>query len=229
MRDRELNKFADRRDAGNQLAGKLQTYRGKSGVIVLGLPRGGVVVAYEIARNLGLPLDVLMVRKVGVPWQPELAMGAIAEGGAEIFNRAIMSDLGISESAWMNVAEAERCELARREKLYRSGRSIPALSGKTVILVDDGLATGATMRAALKALELQGVQRRVIAVPVAEERVAEEFERVCDEFVCIMRPHALGAIGLWYECFEQVRDEEVMELMESARFPRTPTRRRPYV
>jgi predicted phosphoribosyltransferase len=205
--------FRDRSDAGRQLAAKLQSYAHRPEVLVLALPRGGVPVAYEVARALKAPLDVFVVRKLGVPGYEELAMGAVASGGVRVLNKETVRQLGIPERLIEQVTQREQEELARREGLYRDGRPPPEVRGKTVILVDDGLATGATMQAAIEALKQQAPQSTVVAVPVAPEKTCEDLRKIADEVVCAFTPEPLYAVGRWYMDFSQTSDEEVRELL----------------
>ena len=207
--------YRDRREAGRTLARMLTRYAGRDDVLVLALPRGGVPVGYEIARALGVPLDVFIVRKLGLPGHEEFAMGAIASGGVRVLNESI-AGLGVPESMIDEVTAKERRELERRERDYRGERPAPAVRGRTVILVDDGLATGATMRAAAAALRLQGPRQLVVAVPVAAPESCEEFRGEVDEIVCARTPEPFHAVGLWYEDFSQTSDAEVRDLLERA-------------
>jgi erythromycin esterase-like protein/predicted phosphoribosyltransferase len=208
-----LRPFRDRSEAGRQLAAKLAAYANRPDVLVLGLPRGGVPVAYEVARALGAPLDVFIVRKLGVPGYEELAMGAVATGGVRVLNEALVQKLGIPEYVIEVVAAREQEELKRRERLYRGGRPLPDVRGRTVILVDDGLATGATMQAAIKALKQQDPARIVVAVPIASRETCEELRAEVDEVICAVTPEPFQAVGLWYEDFSQTTDEEVRALL----------------
>jgi predicted phosphoribosyltransferase len=212
----EQTVFRDRREAGRLLAAKLSTYTGNLGVVVLGLPRGGVPVAFEVARALAAPLDVFLVRKLGVPGHEELAMGAVASGGVVVLNDDVIARLGIAPEEIDAVAAKETAELARREQLYRSGRTSPEFSGRTVILVDDGLATGATMRAAITALRQSGPARIIVAVPTAAPDICEEFKKQADGIVCYMTPAPFLAVGRWYEDFGQTTDNEVCALLAQA-------------
>jgi predicted phosphoribosyltransferase len=208
--------YRDRRDAGRVLSESLAAYRGDPQAIVLALPRGGVPVAYEVAQALGLPLDVLVVRKLGLPSQPELAMGAVASGGAVVLNDDVLRYLPERSDAFERVKARELEELGRRERLYRGDRASLDLRGRTGIVVDDGLATGATMAAALRAVRSLGAQRVVAAVPVAS---AEAFERVAalaDEVACPRVPAWFSAVGQWYEVFDQTGDDEVRDLLQRA-------------
>lgn len=205
--------FLDRRDAGRRLAEKIAGYSNRPDVLVLALPRGGVPVAYEVARALNAPLDVFVVRKLGVPGYEELAMGAVATGGVCVLNNEVVEGLGIPAPMIDAVAARERQELARRERLYRDGRPQPEVRGRTVILVDDGLATGATMYAAIEALRQQGPARIVVAVPTASPDTCEEMKSKADEVICAITPEPFHAVGRWYQEFSQTTDEEVRELL----------------
>lgn len=209
--------FRDRADAGRVLASRLAAYAGRSDVIVLALPRGGVPVAYEVARALGAPLDVFLVRKLGLPGHEELAMGAIASGGVRLINEEVVEAYNVTDAELDAVTAAEQRELDRREQAYRDGRPFPSLEGRTVILVDDGLATGATMRVAVMALRKESPARIVVAVPVAAAETCEEFRAIADDIVCAETPAPFYAVGLWYEDFAQTSDEEVHMLLRAAR------------
>lgn len=211
-----MEKFLDRYEAGKVLAEHLKSYVKKSNVIVLALPRGGVPVAYEIAKALFIPLDIFVVRKLGVPGHEELAMGAIATGGTVVFNDEIIRELHISKSAIDQVIQLEQQELQRRELTYRGNRPFPTLKDKTIILVDDGIATGATMRAAIKALRQQNPASIIMAVPVAAFSTCVEMEGLVDKIICPLKPHQFYAVGAWYENFSQTSDEEVFELLKNA-------------
>jgi len=206
-------RFRNRNEAGRLLAEKLTAYANRSDVLVLALPRGGVPVAYEVARRLGAPLDVFLVRKLGVPGYEELAMGAVATGGVRVLNDEIVRGLGISEHEIDAAAARELQELARRQRLYRGDRPLPDIAGRTVILVDDGLATGATMRAAIAAVRQQQPARIVIAVPTASPDTCEALKAEADDVVCAMTPEPFLAVGHWYEDFTQTTDDEVRELL----------------
>ena len=205
--------FRDRRDAGRLLAEKLAAYATRPDVLVLALPRGGVPVAYEVAHRLGAPLDVFVVRKLGVPGHEELAMGAVATGGVRVLNDQLVEQLGIPDHMIDGVAARERQELARRERLYRGGRRPPDVRGRTVILVDDGLATGATMYAAIEALRKQNPGRIVVAVPTASPETCEEMKAKADHVICAITPDPFQAVGRWYQDFSQTSDEEVADLL----------------
>ena len=208
-----MQRFHDRREAGQLLARRLAGYKDRDDVVVLALPRGGVPVGYEIARELRAPLDVFVVRKLGVPWQPELAMGAIAGKGTEVLNGDVVSAYNIPPHVIRAVAEREGQELQRRLREYRGIRPLPDLHDRTVILVDDGLATGSTMRAAVAAIRHEQPRAIVVAVPVASSQVCREFQGVVDETICLLTPPDFSAVGRWYTDFSQTTDEEVRELM----------------
>ncbi len=208
--------FRDRVDAGRQLAAHLRHYAGRDDVVVLGLPRGGIPVAYEVARALGAPLDVYLVRKLGVPGHEELAMGAIGSGGVRVLNREVLAQLGIGQEDVERVARRERRELERREQAYRGGRPALDLAGKTVILIDDGLATGASMRAAIEALRSEEPARIVVAVPTASAESCEMLEPQVDEVICAATPAPFYAVGASYAEFAQTTDREVTELLAQA-------------
>jgi putative phosphoribosyl transferase len=209
-------RFRNRAEAGRALARALSRYAGRDDVVVLALPRGGVPVAYEVAKELGSPLDVFLVRKLGVPGHEELAMGAIASGGVLVLDERVLRWLGISEDQIQKTLARELEELRRREAAYRHGRSLPDLKGKTVILVDDGLATGASMQAAARAVRRHEPARVVIAVPVASRATCVQFQDEVDEVVCAVTPEPFYAVGNWYEDFSQTTDDEVRELLERA-------------
>ena len=206
-------RFANRRTAGRQLVRRLSKYRDAKDAIVIALPRGGVVLAFEIATALHLPLDLCIVRKLGVPSQPELAMGAIALGGVEVLHGDLIAALGIRQDEIDREVTLERAELNRRERSYRAGRPWPDLEGKTAIVVDDGIATGATAEAAVQALRLKGVQRVVIAVGVAAPSAITRLCLEADEVICVLEPPNLSSIGEWFEDFTQVTDHEVRSLL----------------
>jgi predicted phosphoribosyltransferase len=205
--------FPDRRVAGRYLASRLAPYANRDDTLVLALPRGGVPVAYEVAKALRAPLDVFVVRKLGVPGHEELAMGAVASGGVFVLNNRVVQALQIPPPVIDAVAAKEREELARRERLYRGERAPLDVRGRTVILVDDGLATGSTMKAALAALRDQGAARSVVAVPVAAEESCAEMRPLADEVVCAVTPDPFHAVGVWYADFGQTSDDEVRALL----------------
>jgi erythromycin esterase-like protein/predicted phosphoribosyltransferase len=214
-----LERLEDREQAGRLLADRLRDYAGREDVVVLGLPRGGVPVAFEVARALDAPLDAFLVRKLGVPGHREYALGAIATGGVRVIDRALVESLGLP-AEWIEAIDAkERRELDRRERAYRGERPPPDVAGRTVILVDDGLATGSTMLAAVKAVRADDPARVVVAVPVADPDVCERLRSVADEVVCLLTPKPLEAVGAWYEDFRQTADGEVRDLLERARRP----------
>lgn len=208
--------FKDRVDAGRKLAKKLLAYAAHEDVIVLGLPRGGVPVAFEVAQALNAPLDVFLVRKLGVPGHEELAMGAIASGGVRVLNEEVVNYLNVPNRIIDQVAEREQRELERRERAYRGGRPQPELRHRTVILVDDGLATGASMRAAVVALRTWHPGRVIVAVPTAAPETCEAFEDIVEDIVCAITPRPFLGVGAWYEEFSQTTDEEVWTLLEQA-------------
>ncbi len=209
-------RFRDRAEAGRQLAERLTTYAGRRDVIVLGLPRGGIPVAHEVAARLGARMDVFLVRKLGVPGHPELAMGAIAAGGIEVLSRDLIRDLGVPHALVEQVAVRERIELERRDALYRGGRAPTVVRDRTVIVVDDGLATGSTMQAAILALRQQAPARIVVAVPVGARESCDDLRRLADEVVCVSMPEPFRAVGLWYEDFGQTTDEDVKALLAAS-------------
>jgi predicted phosphoribosyltransferase len=215
-------RFPDRSHAGRALAARLASYAERADVVVLALPRGGVPVAYEVARALGAALDVLVVRKLGVPGRPELALGAIAGGDVRVLNRELLRQLRIEGAAIDRVVDEERRELARRERAYRDDRPPLDVRGRTVILVDDGLATGATMYAAVAALERQHAARVVVAVPVASREARDSLATVADEVVCLATPEPFFGVGAWYDDFGQTTDEEVRRLLRRASDSRAP-------
>lgn len=206
-------KFKNRSEAGQLLAQRLAKYKHRPDVLVMALPRGGVPVGYEVATVLGARLDVLIVRKLGVPGHEELAMGAIASGGLQVLNGRVVEDLGISENTIKSVAAHERCELERREKFYRSDQPAPEVQGCVVILVDDGIATGSTVRAAIMALRQLEPVRIVVAAPVVALSTARELRNDVDELVAVILPVNFSAVGEWYENFTQTTDEEVKRLL----------------
>jgi predicted phosphoribosyltransferase len=207
--------FADRADAGRELARLLADFAGRDDVTVLALPRGGVPVAAEVARALGAPLDVFIVRKLGLPGHEEFAMGAIATGGVRVLNEEVLRHFDVTDDVVAAAAAQEQEELERRDRLYRDGRPAPELGGRTVIVVDDGLATGATMRAAVEALRAFEPRVVVVAVPVASPEACDELAHQADAVFCARTPDPFHAVGLWYEQFEQTTDEEVREALRS--------------
>jgi predicted phosphoribosyltransferase len=211
-----VERFGDRHDAGRRLADALAAYADRDDVLVLALPRGGVPVGYEVARALGAPLDVMQVRKLGVPGHEELAMGAIASGGVRILSEDVVETLRIPDRVIATVAAAEEQELDRRERIYREGRPFPDVRGRIVILVDDGLATGSTMRAAAAALRAQGADRLVVAVPVAPRVTCDALRELVDDVICAVTPEPFFAVGEWYQDFTQVGDAEVQDLLRRA-------------
>ncbi len=208
--------FKDRTAAGQLLAGQLSCYADCSDVLVLALPRGGVPVAFEVAKELDTALDVFLVRKLGVPEQPELAMGAIASGGVRVLNDDVVQSLHLSNTIIEKVAAKEQQELERRERLYRDDYPAPEIRDRIVILIDDGLATGATMRAAVRALRQQDPAQLIVAVPIAAPGTCREFESEADRVVCAETPHHFFSVGLWYEDFSQTTDEQVCNLLKQA-------------
>jgi putative phosphoribosyl transferase len=205
--------FADRREAGAELAARLLAYDDRDDVVVLALPRGGVPVAYEVAKALRAPLDVFLVRKLGVPGHEELAMGAIATGGVRVLNEGVVRWYGIPPAVIDRAAQEEQQELQRREAAYRAGRPRLDLAGRTVLLVDDGLATGSTMKAAVEAARAQSPRRIVVAAPVGAPDTCRDLGAVADEIVCVRTPEPFSAVGLWYAHFAQTTDDEVRELL----------------
>ncbi len=214
--------FRDRTDAGRQLAAQLKEFGGRPDVLVLALPRGGVPVAFEVAQALNAPLDVFVVRKLGVPGHEELAMGAIASGGVGVLNQDVVNHLNLSDDVIEQVAAVEQRELARRQRAYRGDRPPPDVRGRTVLLIDDGLATGATMRAAVAALRAQQPERVVVAVPVASPEVCSEFQSEVDDIVCAVTPWPFQGVGYWYDNFSQTSDAEVHDLLDRAKKPELP-------
>lgn len=206
-------RFSNREDAGRQLANLVEGQVGP-GAIVLALPRGGVPVAAEVAQRLRAPLDVLLVRKLGVPGHEELAMGAIASGGVRVFNEDLLARLNIDPAGVEQVQQDELRELQRRERLYRGDRPLPVLEGREVVLVDDGLATGASMRAALMALRQYRPRRIIVAVPVAPPETVAELEDEADQVICLLAPDAFFSVGAWYDDFTQTTDDEVRALLQ---------------
>ena len=208
--------FRNRAEAGQVLARRLQQYKNQPDMLVLGLPRGGVPVAYEVARELNAPLDVFIVRKLGVPGHEELGMGAIATGGVRILHEGIIREFGISQELIDSVSEREQAELDRRNRLYRGDRPAPAIKDRTVVIVDDGLATGSTMKAAIQAVRQQAPRRLIVAVPTAPAETCEQVKESADEVVCAITPDPFLAVGGSYADFSQTTDEEVRDLIASA-------------
>lgn len=213
-------RFRDRHDAGVRLAEELARFTGRTDLIVLALPRGGVPVGFEIAQRLHAPLDVFVVRKLGLPWHEELAMGAVAAGGVRVLDERTIRAAGVSPEDIERVTAAERAELERRERRYRGDRPFPSVSNQTVILVDDGLATGATMRAAVESLRKMNPREIVVAVPVGAPETCDAFRDIADDIVCAETPERFGAVGYWYDDFSQTSDEEVHDLLERAQHAR---------
>ena len=211
--------FADRREAGRVLAQRLQEYAGRSDVIVLGLPRGGVPVAYEVAKALGAPLDVFIARKLGVPWNPEFGFGALASGGMVYVDTETASQVGVTREDLALAIEAESRELARREHLYCGDRPFPDLHNRTVILVDDGLATGSTMRAAVLAVRTKHPREIIVAAPVASRQACETLAHIADRTLCAAEPDVFYGVGMWYENFDQTTDDEVLALLNETSQP----------
>lgn len=208
--------FRDRYDAGRKLARYLAHLANEPNLVVLALPRGGVPVAYEVAQALGAPLDVFLVRKLGLPGHEELAMGAIASGGVRVLNEDVVRHLHVPPSIIEQVTRQEAAELERRRQQYRGKHPFPSLDNATVILVDDGLATGASMRAAVTALRQLPLRRLIVAVPVGAAQTCDQLRSLADEVICVITPEDFGAVGLWYRNFEQTTDEEVQALLERA-------------
>lgn len=209
-------RFPNRAEAGRELAAALGSYAGRRDVIVLALPRGGVPVGYEVAHALDAPLDVFVVRKLGLPANEELAMGALASGGVRILDDYVLRLYHVTPDDLARVTSWEQAELERREQLYRGARSFPDLAGRTVILVDDGLATGSTMRAAIAALRLEHPSTIVVAVPVGAKETCDAVRELADQVVCARTPEPFHAVGMWYDDFSQTSDEEVHALLERA-------------
>jgi len=206
--------FRDRTEAGRVLAGMLGRYANRAGVLILALPRGGVPVAFEVAQALNAPLDIFVVRKLGLPGDEELAMGAVASGNVRVLNDEVVRSFGVSDGVIDAVAEKEEIELKRRERLYRGDAPVPDAAGKTILLVDDGIATGSTMRAAVAALRRQHPARIVVAVPVAPPSTCEDLQTEADEVISVMTPEPFYAVGQWYKIFDQTTDKQVRELYE---------------
>jgi putative phosphoribosyl transferase len=205
--------FRDRRDAGRQLARLLTSYANRSDLVVLALPRGGVPVAAEVAAALHAPFDVFLVRKLGVPFHEELAMGAVAEGGVRVLNQELIHELGIRESEIEKVSTGELVELDRRARAFRGTRPAPAMDGRVIILIDDGLATGSTMEAAVMAVRSRHPAKVIVAVPVAARETVERIRQIADEVLCVATPDPFQAVGLWYDDFTQMTDAEVVAIL----------------
>jgi putative phosphoribosyl transferase len=212
-----LRPFRDRAHAGRFLAERLRQYANRPDVLVLALPRGGVPVAHEVAKALQVPMDIFLVRKLGVPGHEELAMGAVASGGVRVINEDVVRSLGIPGAAIDRVAEKELIELSRREEAYRGNRPEPEIRGRTVILVDDGLATGSTLRAAAQALATKEPAKIVVAVPIASPDICEALSHEVDEVVCAVTPEPFYAVGRWYDDFDQTTDDDVRALLAESR------------
>lgn len=208
--------FRNRKEAGAELALRLKEYKGKENVLVLALPRGGVVTGYEIASYISCPLDVIIVRKIGFPGQEELAIGAISETGTVVLNESIVSDYGVPEEYIKGEIAQQKAVIEKRVKLYRKGKGLPDLKGKIIILVDDGAATGATAKAAVSTLKMEGIEKLIVALPVAPPDTANELRSMADELICLETPYDFMAVGAHYEEFAQVSDEEVVEILEDA-------------
>lgn len=219
MRQSAMRRFRDRVDAGIALAGELQKFAGRDDVLVLALPRGGVPVGYQVARALRAPLDVFLVRKIGAPGHEELAVGALASGGVRVLDEGLINQLGIADADIERISALEQTELRRRERRYRGDRPPPDPAGRTVILVDDGLATGASMRAAVRALRQQRPARVVVAVPVGARAACEALALEADDVICASIPEPFYAVGLWYEDFAQTTDDEVETLLRTTAAP----------
>ncbi len=212
-----MTKYFNRQEAGKILAGSLRAYANRKDVIVLALPRGGVPVAYEVAKALHAPLDVFIVRKLGVPGHSELAMGALAVNNVTVFNDEIVHSYQITQEEIDAVIAKETQELKRREKIYRGDQPFPSIANKVVILIDDGIATGATIRVAVKALRQFNPEEIVVAVPVADKLISQSMQLLADEFICPLQPNGLYAVGAWYDDFSQTEDEEVTRLLAAAK------------
>lgn len=217
--DPELRIFKDRRDAGEQLASKLEDYKDREGVLVLALPRGGVVTGYEVASYLNCPLDVIIIRKLGFPGQPELAIGAVSETGTVVLNESLISAYGVSEEYIQEEISLQKAVIEKRVNLYRKGQRIPDLKGKTIVLLDDGAATGATMKAAISTLEKESIEKLIVALPVAPTETARELHQMADELVYLETPDHFMAVGSYYNDFTQVTDEDVIKILERSKSP----------
>ena len=214
-----MSLFQDRHDAGQQLADKLTQYAEQKDVVVLALPRGGIVVAYDICKELKLSLDIIVVRKLGVPGQEELAFGSIASGGVKVFNEDIVNSLQLSKEVIEQTITTQQQELERREKTYRGDKEMLAVKGKTVIIVDDGLATGATMRSAIEALKQRKPKKIIVAVPVAAYSTAQSIGALVEECICLSTPYPFYGIGEWFSDFAQTTDAEVISLLKDTQDP----------
>lgn len=212
-----MRTFKNRHEAGQKLSEQLQHYADRTNVLVLALPRGGVPVGFEVAKALDAPLDVFVVRKLGVPGREEMAMGAIGSGGTRVLNQDVVRYLGISSQTIEQVASREQAELQRRERVYRDGRPAPKIEDQTVILVDDGLATGASMHAAVEALREANPKHIIVAVPTAPPRTCREFHDVVDEVICIRTPEPFLGVGAWYDEFPQTTDKQVQQLLRDSK------------
>ena len=208
--------FKDRNEAGQRLGAELVDYAGRSDVLVLGLPRGGVFVAYEVARALNVRLDIFMVRKLGIPGATEFAMGALATGGIRVLDDRLMQALGVPEEYVRSLTAKGKLEMERQERLYRRGHSQHVIPDQACILVDDGMATGSTMRAAVKALRQHRPSKVIVAVPVAAPPACESLRALADELICVVQPEPFRSVGEWYEEFAQVTDDEVRDMLELA-------------
>jgi putative phosphoribosyl transferase len=209
--------FRNRSEAGRALAERVRAAVPDPHPLILALPRGGVPVAFEVARALNAELDVFLVRKLGMPGEEELALGALASGGVRVLNQDLISYMRVPDDVLEELTRREQQELERREQMYRKGRPAASVAGRTVVLIDDGLATGASMLAASRALRPQGAAKIVVAVPVASRQTCDDFRREVDEIICLATPHPFGAVGIWYEDFAQISDQQVRTLLEEAR------------
>lgn len=214
--DPELKIYKDRRDSGIQLAPKLKSYKDREGIMVLALPRGGVVTGYEVALYLNCPLEVIIVRKIGFPGDPEFAIGAVSETGVVVLDKSTISAYEVSEEYIEGEISRQKAEIERRVNVYRKGQRIPDLKQKVIILIDDGVATGATMKAAISTLKVEDIEKLVVAIPVASPQVLEELQQIVDELICLETPYDFMAVGSYYQDFTQVSDEEVVEILEKS-------------